>query len=90
MANIPSEEVLMRLQAQLTSMSNEELEPLIQQITEKMGANPRFIRTQNINIDRLRRQVSAMSPRDIRQLAASVKPEVLQTILDGLVQNGQI
>lgn len=88
MANIPSEEVLTRLQAQISSMSNEDLEPLLRQIAEKMGAGGRIIRTSNVNVDRLRQQIGAMSPRDIRQLASSVKPETLQTVLDQLGQSG--
>lgn len=86
--NIPNEEAVRRLQQQIASMSNEEILPLLTQIMQAAGANPYVIRMGNINIDRLRRQIGAMSPRDVRQLAATIKPEALQIILEQLGNTG--
>lgn len=86
--NIPNEEAVRRLQQQIMSMSNEEILPLLTQIMQSVGANPYIIRMGNINIDRLRRQIAAMSPRDVQQLAANIKPEALQIILEQLSNTG--
>lgn len=86
--NIPNEEAVRRLQQQIMSMSNEEILPLLTQIMQSVGANPYIIRMGNINIDRLRRQIAAMSPRDVQQLAATIKPEALQIILEQLSNTG--